>query len=386
MAAQPVPITGSVLSWAREQAGFSVDGLAERLAVPATEVALWESEEAAPSKGQVTKLAEALKRPTAVFFLPSVPLGASVSPRLRSAPGLGGKPLQAGDLRVIRRAQRRQAMLSWCIRDRGDPPIDLPKHEIDTDALVAGEDARQRSGIAVDEQLEWDSDSVAFRSWRAVLERLGIFVEQSSLGRGGIRGFSTWDEHAPLVVVNSSYVPAARSFTMMHEYGHLLNRGDAACQDFVGSLDDDRAAERWCERFAAAYLVPTEALHRVAGRDGVTRSAPAARPKEVRRMANRFRVSGRAMAIRLTDSGLGTRDLYNVYSNWSKLRDWNPQRKSSGGGEPRLQKRRRELGIRTLRTMLEAMDSGQLNLRDATDYLGLSPNEIDDLSVQIASE
>ena len=103
-------------------------------------------------------------------------------------------------------------------------------------------------------------------------------------------------------------------------------------------------------------------------------------------MANRFRVSGRAMAIRLTDSGLGTRDLYNVYSNWSKLRDWNPQRKSSGGGEPRLQKRRRELGIRTLRTMLEAMDSGQLNLRDATDYLGLSPNEIDDLSVQIASE
>ena len=386
MASQSVPITGSVLSWAREEAGLSVDGLAEKLSVAPADIALWESEEAEPSKGQVTKLADALRRPTAVFFLPSVPLSASVSPRLRSAPGLGGKPLQSGDLRVIRRAQRRQAMLSWCIRDRGDPPVDIPRHEIDTDALVAGQDARQRSGIAVGEQLDWDSDRTAFRSWRAVLERFGIFVEQSSLGRGGIRGFSTWDEYAPLIVVNSAYVPAARSFTLMHEFGHLLNRGDAACQDFVGSLDDDRVAERWCERFAAAYLVPTEALHEVAGRTGVTRSAPAARPKEVRQIANRFRVSGRAMAIRLTDAGLGTRDLYSVYSNRSKLRDWNPQSKRSGGGEPKIQKRRRELGVRTLRTMLEAMDSGRLNLRDATDYLGLSPNEIDDLTAQLASE
>ena len=277
-------------------------------------------------------------------------------------------------------------MLAWCIRDRGDPPVDVPKHEIDTDASVAGEDARLRSGIAVDEQLDWDSDWTAFRSWRAVLERLGIFVEQSSLGRGGRRGFSTWDDHAPLIVVNSAYVPVARSFTLMHEFGHLLNRGDAVCQDFVGSLDDDHAAERWCERFAAAYLVPTEALHEVAGRVGVTSSAPVAKPEDVRRIANRFRVSGRAMAIRLTDEGLGTRDLYGEYSSWPKLRDWNPQSEKSGGGEPKIKRRRRELGVRALRTMLEAMDSGRLNLRDATDYLGLSPNEIDDLTAQLASE
>ena len=275
-------------------------------------------------------------------------------------------------------------MLSWCIQARGSPPIDLPRYEPSADAAAAGEDARFRSEISVEAQLGWSNDGQAFRAWREALERRGIFVQQSSLGRESVRGFSLWDDYAPLVVVNSAYLQTARSYSLIHEYGHMLNRSAAACRDFVNSVGDDRAAERWCERFAASYLVPEGALKKVAANSGVTASMPAREPKVVRKIANRFRVSGRAMAIRLTDVGLGTQDLYYKFSTWTKLRNWSEG--GGGGGEVRIERRRRELGDATVRTFLEALEDGRLNLRDATDFLGLSPNEIADLEVLLASD
>ena len=384
MVTQSVPITGAVLRWARDEAGLSVAALAESLTVAPEQIHLWEMESDAPSKGQVTKLANVLKRPSAVFFLPAVPAAASISPSLRSAPGLGGQPLQSNDLRAIRRAQRQQSMLSWCVQDRGSAPIDLPSYAPDADAAAAGEDARSRSEISVEVQLAWKNDGQAFRAWREGLEWRGVFVQQASLGRESVRGFSLWDDYAPLVVVNSTYIQAARSYSLIHEYGHMLNRGGAACRDFVNSVGDDRAVERWCERFAASFLVPEGALKEVASNSGVTTYRPTSEPRIVRKFAYRFRVSGRAMAIRLTDVGLGTQDLYSRFTAQAKFRDWN--KRGGGGGEQRIEKRRRELGDATARTYLEALEEGRLNLRDATDFLDLSPNEIDDLTAQLASE
>ena len=384
MATQAVNVTGAVLSWARDQAGLSVEELARELTLAPEQIASWESEESHPTRGQVTKLAEILKRPSAVFLLTDAPSGASLAPSLRSAPGLGGAPLRSRDLRAIRQRQRVQTMLSWCISDRGDPPVDLPRLDTGIDAATAGEDARARSRIGLEEQMGWKNDGEAFRAWRAALERQGVFVQQSSLGRGGLRGFSVWDDHAPLVVVNSAYHPTARSFTLMHEFGHLLNGSAAACMHFVDPADAGRMAERWCERFAASYLVPAKALAEEAARHGITRSAPASEPGTVRRIANRFRVSGRAMAIRLTDVDLGVPELYGTFMAWMGQRDWNEG--GGGSGEQRIEKRRRELGVQTIQTFLTAFESGRLNLRDLTDYLGLSPNEIDDLTAALAGE
>ena len=384
MAPQAVNVTGSVLSWARDEAGLSVEELARELTLTPEQVASWESEESYPTRGQVTKLAEALKRPSAVFLLTDAPTRASLSPSLRSAPGLDGAPLRSQDLRAIRQRQRVQTMLSWCIRDRGDPPADLPRLETDVNAAVAGEDARSHSRISLEEQLGWKSDGEAFRSWRAALERQGVYVQQSPLGREGVRGFSVWDDYAPLVVVNSAYHPTARSFTLMHEFGHLLNRSAAACMHFIDPADAGRIAERWCERFAASYLVPANALADEASKHGITRSTPASEPSIVRKIANRFGVSGRAMAIRLTDVDLGVPELYRTFSAWSRRRDWNEG--GGGGGEQRIEKRQRELGVQTIKTLLAAFERERLNLRDLTDYLGLSPNEIDDLTAVLAGE
>ncbi len=373
-----VPITGSVLRWARCEAGLSVAALADVIGVPPCKLESWEVESEAPTRGQFSKLAKTLRRPSAVFLLPSAPETESVAPSLRSAPGLGGQSLGSKDLGAVRRAQRHQSVLSWYIRDRGSPPIDLSAYQPGYDASAAGEDARLVSETGIEEQLGWTTDGRAFRAWCAALERRGIFVQQSSLGRGGVRGFSLWDDYAPLIVVNSAYHPTVRSYSLMHEYGHLLSRTVAACRDFVDPVKGDVSVERWCERFAASFLIPKQALTEVAASYGVTAGCPASELTAVRRLANRFRVSGRAMAIRLTDIGLGSGDLYSKFAAWPKRRDWNES--GGGGGETRIDRRRRELGQATICTILEALEVGRFNLRDVTDYLNLSPNEVEELA------
>ncbi len=83
--------------------------------------------------------------------------------------------------------------------------------------------------------------------------------------RDSARGFSLWDDDAPLIAVNSAWNPAARVYTLFHEYGHLLSRTSSVCLERVGvkiSRPTD-PAERWCKEFAAAALLPWSGVSKV---------------------------------------------------------------------------------------------------------------------------
>jgi DNA-binding transcriptional regulator YiaG len=87
MTRREVPITGSVLAWARDEAGLAPADVAATLGVDVAAVEAWESGAALPSRGQFSKLAELLRRPSALFFLPEPPRKAGLPTSLRSAPG-----------------------------------------------------------------------------------------------------------------------------------------------------------------------------------------------------------------------------------------------------------------------------------------------------------
>ena len=105
---------------------------------------------------------------------------------------------------------------------------------------------------------------------------------QLTMGKDNIRGFGASDDYAPLVAVNTAYHPTARIFTLFHEVAHLLTRTDAACQSFVFPDQQYGSIERWCERFAAAYLLPKETLETVASEYGVTIASPTTQPDTAR--------------------------------------------------------------------------------------------------------
>lgn len=383
MAKQLVPITGSVLRWAREEVGLTETAFAEAVKAERAEVVAWESGEASPSKGVFTKIVEVLKRPSAVFFLPKPPVAAGLPTSLRNAPGLGSHKLNQAEVRQIRWARRLQDVVSWTLRDAGELTLDFPRYSLEDDPIEVAASERARTEVTAAEQLEWDNASEAFRVWRGVLESRGVLVLQLPMGKGNIRGFSAWDEHAPLVAVNTSYHPTARIFTLFHELGHLLTRTDAACLRFILPTDRSSQLERWCERFAAALLIPRESLRVVAGWYGASEAVKVTDTGVARKIANRFKVSTRATSLRLQEIGLAPSSLYGAVESMFASLDWNTGG-GGGGGQPAPEKRLGQVGSRVTEVLLDAAATGRLNRRDLSDYLNLTTGQVADLASLVA--
>ena len=193
-----------------------------------------------------------------------------------------------------------------------------------------------------------------------------------------IRGFGAWDEYAPLVAVNTAYHPTARIFTLFHEVGHLLTRTDAACQSFVIPDGHDIEAERWCERYAASFLLPEADLRKAAEGYCISPDSPTTDPDKARLIANRFSVSTRATAIRMQEIGLAEPSLYGLVASQLAERDWNIS-SGGGGGQTSAKKRLGQLGTRIPEMLLDAADRERLTIRDLADLLQLKTGQLDDL-------
>lgn len=378
MPTKEVPLNGEVLAWARTESGLSHEDVAASLGLEPQVVATWESGDARPTKGQFTRLVELLKRPSAVFFLPAPPARAVVPTSFRMAPGLAGHRLNDEEVRQIRWARRLQDIISWILRDEGADLVTLGRFALSQEPATAAQELRTQLGISPAEQLAWDKPSEAFRSWRGALEEAGVLVLQLSLGRGNVRGFSAWDDRAPLVAVNTAYHPTARIFTLFHEVGHLLTRTDAACLRFIQPSDPDFGAERWCERFSADFLMPEPALLNLAARLGVTGGSQVTDFDTARKLAARFKVSTRAASLRLHELGLAPAGFYAAIEQHLAKLDWN-QQGGGGGGQPAPEKRLTQLGTRIPEVLLEAQATGRLNRVDVADYLHLTTGQVEEL-------
>ncbi|MCY4102236.1 MAG: XRE family transcriptional regulator [bacterium] len=384
MPTQGVPITGSVLAWARAESGLSQSELAESLKVDQDEVESWERGTALPGRGNFSKLVKVLERPSAVFFLPEPPTRSAVPTSFRNAPGLSDHLLGKDEIRWIRRSRRLQDLLSWVQQDSGAEPVSLPTAAPGRTLETIVQEIRELLAVPVETQLDWDSAGDAFRGWRSALENVGVVVLQLSLGKKGIRGFSAWDDFAPLVAVNAAYHPTARIFTLFHEVGHLLRRDDAACLRFMRPGDAEAGIERWCERFSANLLMPSEALAEVAGRYGVAPVAPVPDVRTARLISQQFHVSTRAGSLRLQELGLAPKGFYGRVESELATLDWNKGGGGGGGSPPAPEKRLGEVGTRTASILVEASRRRRLSRLDLADYLRLNTSQLDDLQSLLA--
>lgn len=386
MARSAVPITGEVLAWARLEAGLELSDLAKSVKVEESIIAQWETGEAKPSQGQFTKLVKELRRPSAIFFLPEAPAREDTMLALRRAPGLAEHELSVVELREIRRARRLQEIVAWSLRDAAHAGVPLPRASIgqasgDVAALV-----RSLLEVDVHTQLGWANPTAALRAWRSALESLGILTMQLQLDRNGIRGirgFSMWDEFAPLVAVNSAYSNSVRIYTLLHEVGHLVTRSDGACFGFIGPQGPNVGVERWCERFAAAALMPGEEVIEAANKLGL-RSAVEPDLDAVKRLAQSFKVSVRTVTIRLQELGRASDTLYQVIDQELGSTDF-PMPGGPRRGQASPRKRLGQLGVRVPSVLFDAAARGRVTTSDLADYLRLTVGQVEDLRGLIAN-
>ncbi|MFG3030431.1 ImmA/IrrE family metallo-endopeptidase [Streptomyces sp. NPDC048253] len=376
MAGKLAPINMDVLDWAVRESGLSHRALAASAKITEERLHAILVDHEQPMTGEFKSLAKALARPTAFFFLPRPPSAGRATTSFRYPPGRKSEDaLHFVERSALRNAMRWQKIASWVRKQSEIEAASLPR--------LPEELKPQAVAQHLAEWLHWDisfqkkavSSSAVLKLLRERVEDRGVIVMQFSLGSESCRGFSLPHADSPVIAINSAYNVQARIFTLLHELTHLL-RGDSA---LCGDPRDD-SVERFCESSAAIFLVPASDLH-----DYVTKRLKVRRVddiEQVRRVANYYKISMRAAAIRLRQIGRADASLYEKVNRIAEF--------GGGGFNPNVERqttpviRHRELGSEIPRLLFAARDSDDLSETEVRRYLDVDGTQLAELRERVS--
>jgi Zn-dependent peptidase ImmA (M78 family) len=135
--------------------------------------------------------------------------------------------------------------------------------ELNADTERAGAELRKILGVTFEAQRKWRNPRASYNAWRASLERVGILVFQvTGVRLSEMLGFSLSDRPLPAIGVNRKLQPNGRTFTLLHEFVHVLLERSGICDidESAQRRPEERRPEVFCNAVAVAALVPRDAL------------------------------------------------------------------------------------------------------------------------------
>jgi len=364
MPREPVllPVEPSVMQWLRESAGWTTGEVSGKLGLQEESYLRFERGEKKPTLRQITLLAKAFKRPMAAFLLPAPQQESALPQDFRKLPK-DKREFGRKMRRVFRKArwlQETSKELMSNLNINLDPAVKRCKLSDNPSRIAEGE--REASGISLDAQMKWKSPYAAFAGWREYVESKNIRVFQISMPMEEARGFSLTDAKPNIIVVNSADDINARIFTLFHEYAHILLAETSVCMPEFSQSDDSgeiARVERWCNKFSADFLLP-QATREYIGRGSI----------DVGRLSSKLKVSKYALMIRMVELGAVSSQQLNEFL--SKVPQTPAGKKGGfGKGMTQLDKARQEKGSGYLSLVMENLDRGMINTKDALDYLSV---------------
>jgi Zn-dependent peptidase ImmA (M78 family)/DNA-binding XRE family transcriptional regulator len=377
-----VDINPAVLRWARNASGRTTEFIAERLGITEQTINQWESGQKSPAWTSLQKLAKCYDRPLAALLLSEPPIDPAIPPDFRTLPK-SDRALSPSTLLVIRTARWLQSRAKELHQQlQIDKPIAARRiHQTDHVESVAV-DCRKILGIELSEQINWATQSEAYRHWRESLDEIGILVFQFRFPVKEVRGFSLSDTVCPAIVVNEIDDVRARTFTLLHEYSHLLLQRPGIClPSAVGSKSHDRT-ETFCNQVAAAILIPETELHSWRPDSTLPLSFADA---ELRKLAARFHVSKYVVLYRFTNAGRVPQRVSDLITSYWKRRDASKNvggKKRSAGGQSAVQICTRQRGKPFISLVLEAEKRGLITSHDAMLYLNVKLKDLTKLELR----
>lgn len=262
-----IPLTPSVLRWARETAGVSINEVVQRLkrkTITTEVIEGWERGEGSPSYSQLESLAyDVYRRPLAIFFFPSPPEEKTPKQSFRTLPDQEINKISPRLRYLLRQAQVRQIYLEELFEN-----VHPPKKNILYDFQISPEKSldeiiskvREYFNISLDKQISWINADDAFKHWRDAFENHGIYIFKEAFKEENVSGFCLFDEKFPIIYVNNSKPHTRQIFTLFHELAHLLYRTggiDKPIEEYIKYLNyEDKRIEIFCNQFAGEFLVP----------------------------------------------------------------------------------------------------------------------------------
>ncbi|MFG1343552.1 XRE family transcriptional regulator [Xanthobacter autotrophicus DSM 431] len=380
----PVPVRPAVLAWARRSACVTMEAAAKAANVPVERLEEWEHGEGAPSLPQLRKLAEKYHRPLAVMLLPEPPREFQALKDFRRIdPTTGGlSPMPARVAYEIRLAQERRSIALEIIEEVGGEvqPFKLSA-TIDDDPETVAVSVRQFLRVSPTEIAQWARKSAVFDGWRAAIEAQDVlvFVMGGSHGPAvrDVRGFAVPATALPVVAVNGKDKTNGRTFTLLHEFAHLL-LGEGVVENVVAPQPmmpvAVRRVERWCNAVAAAVMMPVDAVVAVAEGKGPSSDWGST---ELARAAEQLGASREAALIRFMTLGRASGRSY-AHKRAAFEEEYQAFDEPSGtsGGPPHHKQMIGRYGKSYARHVLSGYRDRRISLNDAAAFLGVQAKHI----------
>jgi Zn-dependent peptidase ImmA (M78 family) len=243
-------------------------------------------------------------------------------------------------------------------------------------AKVLGE----RIGFDLAEFRRFGKNEDAFSYLRKKVEDLGTFVllmgnlgsHHTNIPVEAFRGFALSDKIAPFIVINDQDAPAARSFTLLHEFVHIL----IGVTGLSGSRAEQKL-ERYCNDAASLLLLPQGDIDHQNWQE----SNVDVLVQRISGFARGINVSGTLVAYRLYTSGKIPLETWNTVAQ--KFRDfWLAQKQATKDGRDNTSGpsyyvvRRHKLGGAIVDLVQRTMREGALTATKAGRVMGVKPANV----------
>lgn len=369
----------SMLIWAREEVGYTIEQAADAIGVSIESLNAAEAGKHSLTLNQLRKAAEIYDFPFGYFYLSSPPSEKSYKPipDFRIEPGLVGVNHYRLNLEIKKSRERRAIFVDLA----ASLEMEIKPFQLLTEPVPAniGSFIRTRLGVSESEINSLGFDE-AYAYWKTKIENDGVLIYESQYipNESGVIGAAIFYDTCPVILIKrGGNFNERKLFTLLHEYAHLL-KGVSAINDAGAQIIDlansnEGLLEATCNRLAAEILVPSEKIgsHTYAGLGAV---------EKMESLSKAFKVTYTTAAVCLKRLNL----ISNVeFTHLIELRRRaNENKEKNKGGEVRIPREnimRLDMGYPMFKTVLEAYSVGLLDVYDTSKILNLRVKKIDRL-------
>src|SRR4051794_3043560 len=194
-------INPTMLTWAREQAGYSLADAAHKLGIDEPRLQALEDDQETPTFAKLLDMADLYKRPVSLFYLKKPPKGWQPIQDFRRLPGSEGT-FSPQLTYTIRQARERREVALAVKNELNEPVREFTlRATLATNVETLG--ARIREFLEVNEAKQQRFAKKAFEGWRAAIEAKDILVfVVPRLKVKEMRGTALAESTLPVILVN----------------------------------------------------------------------------------------------------------------------------------------------------------------------------------------
>lgn len=362
-----LPVTPSVVTWARKRAQYSIDQAQEHF----KKIAEWEDGISWPTYPQLEQMSDKFKCPIAVFFFPKPPEGEAIQQTFRTLPEQEFEQIPRTVKVLLRKGRAMQLNLAE-LNDDINPANKLITKDlqfnIDGSIDEMASKIRKYIGVSLEQQFQWSTADEALENWRQILNDVGIFIFKDPFYDKKYSGFCLYDDIFPIIYVNNSTTKTRQIFTIFHELAHLIfhTSGVNILDDsYIDSLPvNEQKIEIICNRFAGRFLVPEDTFDNFS-----TGCLPNRETAEI--LADKYSVSREVIYRKFLD-----RDLITQYEYDSATDLWRKQKGREGSGGNYHYNQRAYLGDQYINLAFKRYYQNRFDLVRLAEYLNIKPKSV----------